>query len=31
MYTDNLGIEEDCTAGIPSYQKNLSAEETFTY
>lgn len=23
MYTDNLGIETDCTAGIPSYSKNL--------
>ena len=25
MYTDNLGIETDCTAGIPSYSPNLNA------
>jgi len=25
MYKDNLGIETDCTAGIPSYQRNLLA------
>ena len=23
MYSDNLGIEKDCTAGIPSYSPNL--------
>lgn len=26
MYTDNLGIEQDCTAGVPSYQPNLDVE-----
>lgn len=25
MYNDNLGIETDCTAGIPSYSPNLNA------
>jgi len=24
MYTDNLGIETDCTAGMPSYNPNLN-------
>lgn len=24
MYTDNLGIEQDCTAGIPTYNPNLN-------
>ena len=24
MYTDNLGIEQDCTAGIPSFRPNLN-------
>lgn len=28
MYTDNLGIEMDCTAGIPSYNPNLDVEFT---
>ena len=23
MYTDNLGIENDCTAGIPSFKANV--------
>ena len=27
MYTDNLGIEQDCTAGIPSFRPNLAASE----
>jgi cathepsin X len=26
MYTDNLGIEQDCTAGIASYNPNLATE-----
>jgi cathepsin X len=24
MYTDNLGIENDCTAGIPSYNPHVT-------
>jgi len=24
MYTDNLGIEKDCTAAIPTYNPNLN-------
>jgi len=29
MYTDNLGIEQDCTAGIPSYSPNLNTTASF--
>ena len=25
MYTDNLGIEQDCTAGIPTFRPNISS------
>jgi cathepsin X len=28
MYTDNLGIEQDCTAGIPTYNPNLNTTTT---
>lgn len=31
MYSDNLGIETDCTAGIPSFAPNdLNATATFS-
>jgi hypothetical protein len=29
MYTDNLGIEKDCTAGIPSWQPNLNTTTSY--
>lgn len=29
MYTDNLGIETDCTAGIPTYSPNLNSTSPF--
>lgn len=28
MYSDNLAIERDCTAGIPSYTPNSAAAES---
>jgi len=28
MYTDNLGIENDCTAGMPTYNPNLNTTST---
>ena len=31
MYEDNLGIETDCTAAIPSYQPNLFNEAPGEY
>ena len=30
MYKNNLGIETDCSAGIPTYDKPTSAEIPFT-
>jgi len=29
MHSDNLGIEQDCTAGIPTYNPNLSTSTEF--
>lgn len=26
MYSNNLGIETDCTAGMPTYNPNLDAQ-----
>jgi cathepsin X len=28
MYEDNLGIETDCTAGVPSYNPNVADTHT---
>lgn len=30
MYSDNLGIENDCTAGIPSYSQNVDTTNPYT-
>jgi len=31
MYEDNLGIETDCTAGVPSYNRNLFNDEAHQF
>jgi hypothetical protein len=31
MYSDNLGIETDCTAAIPSYKPNLDYIDETTF
>ena len=30
MYTDNLAIEKDCSAGVPSFTANTAAYKKFT-